>query len=99
MVTSASRLVSPQRAGGRLGATLLFLAASLWALAPLARGVGESGVGGRLVAQLGDGDHLAADQVHVVPQMGHLPHPPDTHEADPHLSIRHGHAPFASGGC
>lgn len=52
MVTSASRLVSPPRAGGRLGATLLFLAASFWALAPLARGVGESGVGGRLVAQL-----------------------------------------------
>lgn len=32
--------------------TLLLLAASLWAVAPLARGVGESGVGGRLVAKL-----------------------------------------------
>ncbi|MGJ0396542.1 MAG: hypothetical protein ACR65U_09985 [Methylocystis sp.] len=52
MFSSASRFASPPRAGARFGATLLLLAASLWAVAPLARGVGESGVGGRLVAKL-----------------------------------------------
>ncbi|MGD9543512.1 MAG: hypothetical protein AB7F41_03830 [Methylocystis sp.] len=51
MSASAFRLASLRRANARAGATLLFLAASLWAVAPLARGVGESGVGGRLVAQ------------------------------------------------
>ncbi len=52
MRLSATRFASPPREGARLGATLLFLAASLWAVVPLVRGVAESGVGGRLVAQL-----------------------------------------------
>jgi hypothetical protein len=52
MVPPAFSPVSPPRAGARFGATLLFLAASLFAGAPLARGVADSGVGGRLVAQL-----------------------------------------------
>ncbi|MBM3578550.1 MAG: hypothetical protein FJX40_13075 [Alphaproteobacteria bacterium] len=52
MPASASRLASLRRFGARLGATLLFAAASLWAVAPLARGVAEAGVGGRLIAQL-----------------------------------------------
>ena len=52
MSPSAFRLASLRRARARLGAILLFSAASLWAVAPLARGVAESGVGGRLVAQL-----------------------------------------------
>ncbi|MGJ0504252.1 MAG: hypothetical protein ACR65X_11040 [Methylocystis sp.] len=52
MPPSAFRLATLRRAQSRLGATLLFAAASLWAVAPLARGVAESGVGGGLVAQL-----------------------------------------------
>ncbi|MGD9657316.1 MAG: hypothetical protein AB7U61_06690 [Methylocystis sp.] len=52
MRPSASNFASSLRAGVRLGATPLLLAASLWAVAPLARGVAQSGVGGRLVAQL-----------------------------------------------
>jgi hypothetical protein len=52
MPPPAFRLATLRRATPRLGATLLFLAASLWAVAPLARGVAESGVGGGLVAQL-----------------------------------------------
>ncbi|MBM3550656.1 MAG: hypothetical protein FJX45_02585 [Alphaproteobacteria bacterium] len=51
MHPSALRLASPSRAGVRFGAALLFVAASLWAVVPLARGVADSGVGGRLVAQ------------------------------------------------
>ena len=50
MSPSAFRLASLRRAcarlGARLGATLLFSAASLFAVAPLARGVAKSGVGG-----------------------------------------------------
>ena len=52
MPPSVCRLATLRRAQSRLGATLLFAAASLWAVAPLARGVAESGVGGGLVAQL-----------------------------------------------
>ncbi|MFO1125941.1 MAG: hypothetical protein U1E25_12165 [Methylocystis sp.] len=52
MRPSAFRFASPPFAGARRGATLLLLAASLWAVVPLARGVADSGVGGRLVAQL-----------------------------------------------
>jgi hypothetical protein len=52
MRPSASNFASSLRAGVRLGATLLLLAASLWAVAPLARGVARSGVGGPMVAQL-----------------------------------------------
>jgi len=52
MSPSAFRLASLRRARARLGAMLLFSAASLFAVAPLARGVAESGVGGRLIAQL-----------------------------------------------
>jgi hypothetical protein len=52
MFPSAFRLASPPRSGAGFGAALLFVAASLWAVVPLARGVAESGVGGRLVAQL-----------------------------------------------
>ncbi|AZG76274.1 hypothetical protein [Methylocystis rosea] len=52
MSPSALRLASLRHARARLGATLLFSAASLFAVAPLARGVAESGVGGRLFAQL-----------------------------------------------
>ncbi|MGD9542037.1 hypothetical protein [Methylocystis sp.] len=48
----ASNFASSLRAGVRLGATPLLLAASLWAVAPLARGVAQSGVGGPMVAQL-----------------------------------------------
>lgn len=51
MRPSAFSFASPPRAVAGLGATLLLLAASLWAVAPLARGVADSGVGGRLVAQ------------------------------------------------
>ncbi|MFO1101915.1 MAG: hypothetical protein U1E20_03300 [Methylocystis sp.] len=51
MRPSASNFASSLRSGVRPGATLLLLAASLWAVAPLARGVAQSGVGGRLLAQ------------------------------------------------
>lgn len=51
---SGSTLVfaKTRRAMARPGAALLIAASWLWVVAPLARGVGEAGVGGRWVAQL-----------------------------------------------
>ncbi len=52
MTASRPFLASSRRAVARSGVALLLAAASLWAVAPLARGIGEAGVGGRWVAQL-----------------------------------------------
>lgn len=52
MSRSATAFAKTCRAVARPSAALLIAAAWLWVVAPLARGIGEAGVGGRFVAQL-----------------------------------------------